>query len=469
MTIGEPGALRFVWLSVLFLTPAVWAAEQSEAPAAPAPAAPSNPFFASWLSEVRYLITPEEQRAAEKLQLVSDFRDFVNAFWQRRDPSPGTAENELRTAFEQRLVYVNQHFGSPETAGYLSDRGRIYILLGPPERILRVKIVNHLWQYTGAASQQRFGGPLEVRFQGLKDPKLENEAALAKYLKPPKVDIADLERLAQRPPAAELPLELSTAALRQPDGKIAAALLLRVPYKELSYEVQGERNVAQLQVSAMVLASNLQAIDPIEKQVQISITEDQLLSDPEALWPYRLDLSLPPGRYVVQAMVEQSLEGIERRVGTAQRLVDLEAPQQGAPSLSDLLLAQKVESRPAGAGAAANEIDLMDYRVTLKSSANLRRGEPLVIAYAVYSSKRPGSTLGEYLNISQALLRFGQELKRSQVGETEQFHPNDSDSVVVSRFDTRPLEPGDYNLRVEVENPLGNGPVARDLSFTVQE
>ena len=444
-------------------------AQQPEASASPEPAMVSNPFFASWLSEVRYLITPEEQAAAQRLELVSDFRDFVDAFWQRRDPTPGTPENEARTAFEARLKYTNDHFGADDTLGYLTDRGRIYILLGPPDRILRVKIVNHLWQYTGGTSQQRFGGPLEVRFQGLKDPKLENEAALAKFLRPPRVDTSDLARLAQREPAAPLPLELTTVAMRRPDGRIALPLLLRVPYKELSYEVEGERNVATLRLSAMVLASNLQAVDPVEKQVEISITEQELLSDPEALWPYRLELTLPAGRYVVQAMVEQSLEGIERRVGTVQKLVELEAAAQGEPSLSDLLMAQKVESRPAGVEAAPDEIDLMEYRVTLRSSPSLRRGEPLLVAYAVYNSKRPGSALDEYLKISQVLERFDQQIQRSEIAEGEQFHPTENDSVVVSRFDTRSLDVGEYDLRVEIENPLGERPITRDLTFTVHE
>ncbi|HEX9636637.1 MAG TPA: hypothetical protein VGB99_03825, partial [Acidobacteriota bacterium] len=71
--------------------------------------------------------------------------------------------------------------------------------------------------------------------------------------------------------------------------------------------------------------------------------------------------------------------------------------------------------------------------------------------------------------ISQVLERFDQQIQRSEIAEGEQFHPTENDSVVVSRFDTRSLDVGEYLLRVEIENPLGDRPITRDLTFTVLE
>ncbi len=55
-------------------------------------------------------------------------------FWQRRDPSPGTEENEALDEYFRKLAYVEEHFSSAGT-GWSSDRGRIYIKHGEPDEI----------------------------------------------------------------------------------------------------------------------------------------------------------------------------------------------------------------------------------------------------------------------------------------------------------------------------------------------
>ncbi len=58
------------------------------------------------------------------------------AFWKRRDPTPGTEENEAMEEFYRRVKYADQHFrGFKE--GWRTDRGRIYITYGQPDEIER--------------------------------------------------------------------------------------------------------------------------------------------------------------------------------------------------------------------------------------------------------------------------------------------------------------------------------------------
>lgn len=63
------------------------------------------------------------------------FRDsLVAAFWQERDPTSGTAANELREEFHRRVSYASRRFAVQgiDRAGWETDRGRLYIVFGPP-------------------------------------------------------------------------------------------------------------------------------------------------------------------------------------------------------------------------------------------------------------------------------------------------------------------------------------------------
>jgi len=56
-------------------------------------------------------------------------------FWNQRDPTPGTPENELFNEFYKRVEYANKNFSYSRSSGWKTDRGRVYIVYGPPDRI----------------------------------------------------------------------------------------------------------------------------------------------------------------------------------------------------------------------------------------------------------------------------------------------------------------------------------------------
>ena len=63
-------------------------------------------------------------------------RDSVfQAFWDERDPSPGSSENELFNEFYKRVDLTNQKFGYSRKNGWRTDRGRVFIVFGPPDRV----------------------------------------------------------------------------------------------------------------------------------------------------------------------------------------------------------------------------------------------------------------------------------------------------------------------------------------------
>jgi GWxTD domain-containing protein len=79
---------------------------------------------------VQWIMTSDEQRAWRKVATDTDAIDFIDLFWVRRDPSPGTAINEFRNEFDNRVAFSNKTFKEKKKIGSMSDRGRVYIVLG---------------------------------------------------------------------------------------------------------------------------------------------------------------------------------------------------------------------------------------------------------------------------------------------------------------------------------------------------
>ena len=91
--------------------------------------------YKKWLDEdVRWIITDEETSAFKKLTTNAERDQFIEMFWQRRDPTPDTAENEYKEEHYRRIAYANEHFAAG-IPGWRTDRGRIYVMYGKPDNI----------------------------------------------------------------------------------------------------------------------------------------------------------------------------------------------------------------------------------------------------------------------------------------------------------------------------------------------
>jgi len=115
--------------------------------------------YQKWLEEeVVYIITAKERDVFERLETDRERDIFIEAFWKQRDPTPGTPHNEFREEHYQRIRYANEYYGrGTPRPGWKTDRGRIYIILGPPRNIEEHTNINgvypiQIWAYDGDPS-----------------------------------------------------------------------------------------------------------------------------------------------------------------------------------------------------------------------------------------------------------------------------------------------------------------------------
>ncbi|MGH9557485.1 MAG: GWxTD domain-containing protein, partial [Terriglobales bacterium] len=91
--------------------------------------------YKKWLDEdVRWIILDEEMQAFKQFSNDEERENFIEQFWIRRDPTPDTLENEYREEHYRRIAYANERFAAGK-AGWRTDRGKIYVMFGPPDQI----------------------------------------------------------------------------------------------------------------------------------------------------------------------------------------------------------------------------------------------------------------------------------------------------------------------------------------------
>jgi GWxTD domain-containing protein len=92
-------------------------------------------YFRKWLEQdVLYIISDQEKAVFQGLSTLEEKEQFIEQFWYRRDPDLRTPANEFKEEHYRRIAYANERFQSGRP-GWMSDRGRIYIIHGEPAEI----------------------------------------------------------------------------------------------------------------------------------------------------------------------------------------------------------------------------------------------------------------------------------------------------------------------------------------------
>lgn len=91
--------------------------------------------YKTWLNEdVVYIISPAERTAFLRLETNEEREQFIESFWLRRSTNPDLPDNDFKEEHYRRIAYANEHFASGKP-GWMTDRGRIYIIWGKPDEI----------------------------------------------------------------------------------------------------------------------------------------------------------------------------------------------------------------------------------------------------------------------------------------------------------------------------------------------
>ncbi|MEM8601036.1 MAG: GWxTD domain-containing protein [Bacteroidota bacterium] len=85
------------------------------------------------ISQLRYIAKDRDVRAIEQAPTQEERLTRFVAFWERRDPTPGTRRNERMEEYYYRVHFANENYSRFRENGWNTDRGEVFVRFGEPD------------------------------------------------------------------------------------------------------------------------------------------------------------------------------------------------------------------------------------------------------------------------------------------------------------------------------------------------
>jgi len=92
--------------------------------------------IAGSVNQLKYIAKSSEIREINRAPNMQERSRLFRAFWNRRDPTPGTPRNERMEEYYYRIKFANDRY-SRFGDGWETDLGQVFILYGEPDYIQR--------------------------------------------------------------------------------------------------------------------------------------------------------------------------------------------------------------------------------------------------------------------------------------------------------------------------------------------
>jgi GWxTD domain-containing protein len=261
----------------------------------------------SFFNETRLIMTKDEVAIYKHLADKAAREAFIDDFWEKRDPTPGTEANENRMEYERRIEYVERFFKEKigKGRGLDSDRGKVYLLLGEPDE--------RSTQY--GTIIDRFGQPKRV----LEEIWIYDYHRLR--LEFFDADGLGIYRLRNWSPALLSAFERAKFAIN-PTEKVAQTfkfktffedneVKVRIPISAVSFDEKENTMRARFKITLFIY-HQYKKVNQVEKTEDIGGTKEELLNKQD------IELSIPitlsgKGKYLFDVLVEEVGSGAKYR------------------------------------------------------------------------------------------------------------------------------------------------------------
>jgi GWxTD domain-containing protein len=271
--------------------------------------------YRKWIEEeVVYIISPGEKEVFHKLKTDRERELFIQAFWEHRDSTPGDRDNEMFREHYRRINHADQYFGRDvPKAGWETDQGRIYVMLGEPNDIQRFEGMTQVypcevWFYQGLTDRGLPPAFYLIFYQdrGIGEYRLYSpladgpQALLTSYFGDPMDYLAAYDQLREQAPelsGVSLSLIPGESAMQQGRPSLSSDLLINriesTPMREIEDRYARKfleyKDIVEVEYSTNYIES--------DSLVKISRDPSGIYFVHYAIEPERLSVNAREGRY----------------------------------------------------------------------------------------------------------------------------------------------------------------------------
>jgi GWxTD domain-containing protein len=262
-----------------------------------------DPESKEFLSKVRYLINKDEREAFLALP-ASERPNFIDEFWKKRDANPSTEVNEFKVEYFKRIDEANLLFKEGTTPGWLQDRGRLYVLLGPPSNresyprgITFYDKPTEIWYYgffpvvfidDNWTGYYRLEAGSAVQVGEL----IKTEAMLLPRVSPDK-----------RKEILEAQLEVRAVKPGE------ALLQVKIPYKNIWFKAEGTALKTTLEMSAALLDPTGKKAWEYNQSYSLALSQKEFLKNIRDDYLIEITIEAAPGTYTMNFSLKNTADG----------------------------------------------------------------------------------------------------------------------------------------------------------------
>jgi len=454
---------------------------------------PLSKWSKQWLEEVvPYIITDVEKTFFINLPTEEERGKFMENFWKKRDPDPKTPENEFKLEYYRRIALANKFFGASGIRGWRTDRGKIFILLGPPNEIQRDMSPSQMgfsafhgtkevWNYWGL-SNPRLPYNMEFAFVdklGMGNYVLERSVRLGEMGSDPfdigsmhvYFDYMEYMSEAMRNPFENLdklrgivttqvtydriPIKYDLFYLKGSAERTHIPLAIEIPYSALTQkEIEGEYHFS---LTVLIDVSNKlgQIIFEWSKDIKFKHTSADFESLKDETLRVQTSLSLEAEAYRIHLL---ALDNFSGKIGTLHQEFSVPGFSIEGLSMSDIILSSERIAVKQQVGSAEMKM-LTEVRQTF------RPGEELNVYFEIYNLKLNPETNVNNFSVEYFFFHGGKLL--SQVSSPPGEQTSDKDCTIQTSFRIKNFKLGVYTLRVKVVDSNSGGSAIKEIRFVV--
>jgi GWxTD domain-containing protein len=467
-----------------------------------------NPYRRWFSFEVRDIITFEEISAFKRFLTDDEREEFIEQFWERRNPEPGSLENKYKQTYFRRAASANERFSST-TPGWQSDRGRIYTKFGPPNEIEKcphggmmrwserpndVTTVTkpfERWLYRDMAGI----GPNRVLIfmdsmstgdyrlvmlpsdenSILRDSRRDGEMpkgpivppeSFLKPLHPPApAKFPDLRAIVNtgKVLANPIPILVRSYAFSATFETDVALVAVQIPTQDLQFQINGGVMRARVNVYGEIQSLGGHIVDAFEKTLSIEPSAKGSNHVENDKFVFDHIVPLRPGRYRLSLALKD--ESGER---TGMKMAELIVPMLGGDRLAatPLILADSVEPYIP----PVNELDpfvIGDTKVLPNPGQVFSIGSTLGVYLQVYGLSLDADSHKPNFQVQYDILKDGTPVIQESE-DAARLAEASTQFTIAGNIPLKELQPGPYTLQINIADNIGKQTITPTANFSIR-